>query len=71
MAGSHNQDHKALGRTTASSLARGGISEQPSVIELTGQIKWFDVAKATDLSFPTMGLLTFSCTSPAFATTIT
>ena len=30
-------------------------AEQPSVIELTGQIKWFDVAKGYGLSFPTMG----------------
>ena len=53
MAGSHNQDHNGLGRTSA---ARGGISEQPSVIELTGQIKWFDVAKGYGFIVPDNGL---------------
>ena len=53
MAGSHNQAHNGLGRTSA---ARGGIPEQPSVIELTGQIKWFDVAKGYGFIVPDNGL---------------
>ena len=56
MAGSQNNDHNGLGRTSAPTLARGGISEQPSVIELTGQIKWFDVAKGYGFIVPDNGL---------------
>jgi len=56
MAASHDQDHNGLGRTSASTLARGGISGQPSVIELTGQIKWFDVAKGYGFIVPDNGL---------------
>ena len=56
MAASQDKDHNGLGRTSASTLARGGISEQPSVIELTGLIKWFDVAKGYGFIVPDNGL---------------
>jgi cold shock protein len=56
MAGSQDNDHNGPGRTSAPTLARGGISEQPSVIELTGQIKWFDVAKGYGFIVPDNGL---------------
>ena len=32
------------------------VSEQPSFIELTGQIKWFDVAKGYGFIIPENGL---------------
>ena len=73
MAASQDKDHNGLGRTSASTLARGGISEQPSVIELTGLIKWFDVAKGYGFIVPDNGLADILLrTSPAFiATAIT
>jgi CspA family cold shock protein len=56
MAGSHDKDRKGLDRTNAPTRAGGEIAEQASVIELTGQIKWFDVAKGYGFVIPDNGL---------------
>ena len=45
------------------------VSEQPSFIELTGQIKWFDVAKGYGFIIPENGLADILLHSAAFIAT--
>ncbi len=58
-------------RLTPKSLARGDDfgSEALDLIEITGVIKWFDVAKGFGFIVPTTACRTFWCMSPACAAT--
>jgi CspA family cold shock protein len=55
MAASRNIDVSINGMITANHALSGEIAEQPSVIELAGQIKWFDVAKGYGFIVPDDG----------------